>query len=180
MRNFVRIVGWMLACCIIVACTQSHPVSGTLLDGALGTGVLPDAGASFDGPDAASPAPGSSATGSPGLGCVDCQGADLFGLVQFPACCTADKKCGLDFAMVAGAPLCVERDAPGGVDPTCPATMVSMFTLPGCCRPDGTCGALSALVPLGCIGGEIAGLLPGGGGGGSAGSAPMTCTPSPL
>lgn len=177
-RGLVRGAPWALAWGAFVACTESHAVTGTLFDAAIGTGGGADGDAALVGNDAATADPGSNTTGTPALGCVDCQGADLLGLVQFPSCCTTDSKCGLDFAAVAGMPLCLERDAPGNADPTCPAAMASMFSLPGCCRPDGTCGALSTLVPLGCISSDIASLLPGAGGGGGNG-ATQTCTPAP-
>lgn len=183
MRSFVRGVvrraRWTLVCGVLIACTESHAVGGTLLDGAISLGNVADGDVSLDGADAATPDPGSSATGSPGAGCFDCQGADLLGFLQFPPCCTTDDKCGLDFSALAGTPLCMERDAPGSAEPRCPSVMVSTFLLPGCCRPDRTCGVVSTLIPLGCISGDIATLLPGGGGGSGQGgaAAPMTCTP---
>jgi hypothetical protein len=195
----VRRVAWLSWCAAAVAlaaCADSHLVSG-LPDGGMAPSRAPvpiatDRDGSVDGMDPSGGGGSSgSTTGEPvagGIGCISCQPASVFGLLSFPACCTADDQCGLDFEMLAGGPLCIERDAPGTPDSTCPMTMVMGFPLPGCCRPDATCGVQVTLVPLGCISGAIASLLPGGGGGSGgpsggggaepAPASPKSCTPS--
>ena len=98
-------------------------------------------------------------------------------LGDLPPCCTDTNVCGLDLSATAGQPACIERDAPGVEDAACPAAMVGggLLTFPGCCRPDGTCGVLVDLVPLGCVDGELANMLPGGAA--TPGGPPASCSP---
>ncbi len=168
-----------------LGCVGSHDVllapdggflEAILGDGGVVAGAVPSDAAPSTTPTGEAPT-GESPTGqAPAAGCVDCQGADLLGAVQLPSCCTAETRCGLDLEMLAGMALCLERDAPGTPDAACPSAMVMGVALPGCCRPDGTCGVQSLLVPLGCVSGSLlAGLLGGGGDGGDGGGASMRC-----
>ena len=64
-------------------------------------------------------------------------------------CCTEAGKCGLVLPNVG--PECVELNQPGTVDSECPSLEAPGFSFPGCCRPDGNCGVLESVLPLGCI-----------------------------
>lgn len=74
----------------------------------------------------------------------------LLGLLAAQSCCTASRKCGLT-APGAGIVDCLEMNAPGAEDESCPAvTIGGIFPLPGCCGEDGVCGALDTFIGLGC------------------------------
>lgn len=46
---------------------------------------------------------------------------------------------------------CLELEAPGTPNPSCPgATIASFIPLEGCCRPEGICGVQDTLLGLGC------------------------------
>jgi hypothetical protein len=65
------------------------------------------------------------------------------------ACCAsvADSKCG--FVELNS---CLETAQPGALDPACPTLPATpLGTLPGCCRPDGTCGVFDESLGLGCV-----------------------------
>jgi hypothetical protein len=75
---------------------------------------------------------------------------NVFG-VALAGCCTADDKCGLDLASV-GFGGCEESNAPGAANASCPSqTIAGILPLSGCCKPNGTCGALDTFIGLGCI-----------------------------
>ncbi|MCC6216685.1 MAG: hypothetical protein IT376_17625 [Polyangiaceae bacterium] len=111
-------------------------------------------------------------------GTHSCSSLDLAGFITLAACCppSAPDRCGLDTGAIAGlfpvAPGCLERDAPGYPDASCPALNVQGFNFPGCCRPDGWCGNDASLADLGCVftspyGGPPLTKCGGGGSGGS-------------
>jgi len=139
-----------LVCCS-AACSSSHDVagSGQALAGGRG-GTAAEAGrageASLSGGRAGSA--GGSATVS--CGSKTCMGSNVFG-VALPGCCTADGKCGLDLGSV-GFGGCEEANAPGAANAACPSqTIAGILPLSGCCKPNGTCGALDTFLGLGCI-----------------------------
>jgi len=65
------------------------------------------------------------------------------------SCCTEEGRCGLVLPNLG--PQCVELNQPGTVDSECPPLEGPSFNLPGCCRPEGHCGVLESVLPLGCI-----------------------------
>ena len=105
--------------------------------------------------------------------CSPCADAmSMFGTA--PACCTADKKCGVDVSgltgaqgggqgggrgggrgggQTAGAPKCLQQNAPGTLDTNCPAyDYMGVFMIPGCCKANKTCGVMiRMLAPVGCV-----------------------------
>lgn len=93
----------------------------------------------------------------PGPGCVNCQPAPMTPFGDLPPCCTATNRCGLDTSP-GGVPGCVERDAAGVTDPSCP-DWVGSVTRPGCCRYDGMCGAMFMMTPFGCANDPAAATL---------------------
>jgi len=121
----------------------------------------------------------------------DCTSARA--VVYVDPCCTADNTCGVDttYLTMTGAMFkqsCEPKNQPGELNEACPkpaasminvmGTMVSLDALPGCCRPNGTCGvsvnvvtAAGGLLPvadlgLGCVDPES--FFPG--------MAPVPCT----
>ena len=83
-----------------------------------------------------------------------------------PACCTTDNKCGVDISGLAGGQgggqgggrggggtMCLQQNAPGTLDTSCPAyDFMGAFMIPGCCKPNKTCGVMiRMLAPLGCV-----------------------------
>jgi pilus assembly protein FimV len=89
------------------------------------------------------------AGGGTALGCGTCAAANLFGIIMAPACCTTDNKCGLDLTSL-GSAMCVEQNAPGTLDPSCPSGAVMGVMLQGCCRANGECGTQDTYLGLGC------------------------------
>jgi hypothetical protein len=80
--------------------------------------------------------------------------------LPLPACCSNDE-CGyfLDLSGNANIPIeggCQAYGQPGVVDPRCPDLGTLMYShpvgVPGCCRPDGTCGVALDTIGLGCVG----------------------------
>jgi hypothetical protein len=67
------------------------------------------------------------------------------------ACCTTNNKCGATNTANA----CLENNAPGVADPSCPTVSVMFggMTYPqaGCCTPSGKCGGNFAQVSYGCV-----------------------------
>ena len=49
--------------------------------------------------------------------------------------------------------LCLPQNAPGNDTLACPEVdFMGITTIPGCCKPDGTCGiVITMLAPLGCV-----------------------------
>jgi len=95
---------------------------------------------------------GESGSGNTGSTCdVATCPTSSFGL---SSCCTDTGCCGYDATALSAAAGCLEADAPGSADSSCPSAMVTVmgFTvdLPGCCRGDGTCGVMDSFAGLGC------------------------------
>jgi hypothetical protein len=91
------------------------------------------------------------AAGSSTTNCNSCPvPGGLGGLIGAMSCCTTSNVCGLSAAGL-GITECLPLDAPGAEDASCPGVAIAgLIQLPGCCAPDGTCGALDSLVGLGC------------------------------
>jgi hypothetical protein len=119
--------------------------------GAAGTGAAGRIGAAGTGAAGRIGAAGRGGAAGAGtmLSCGTCAPANLFGFLMAPACCTSNNKCGLDLSSL-GSATCVEQNAAGTLDPSCPAASVMGVMLQGCCRPDGTCGAMDTYLGLGC------------------------------
>jgi hypothetical protein len=119
--------------------------------GAAGTGAAGRIGAAGTGAAGRIGAAGrgGAAGGGTMLSCGTCAPANLFGFIMAPACCTSNNKCGLDLSQL-GSATCVEQNAAGTLDPSCPTASVMGVMLQGCCRPDGTCGAMDTYLGLGC------------------------------
>lgn len=143
----------MIAGLALSACVDSHSIPGTR------EGLLADAGGGdgdgdVDMPDAGPPPPSCDP--------AQCEGATSMFLGNAPGCCTEDDLCGLDFS-AAGLAACLERDAPGREDSSCPSTSILGFiNFPGCCAKGGTCGTLvQSVLPLGCVPGDVQIPIPG-------------------
>ncbi len=80
-------------------------------------------------------------------------------------CCTESGRCGLVLPNIGQQ--CVELNQPGTLDSECPDFEGPGFRFPGCCRPEGHCGVLESVLPLGCIAREA--LAP---------DASASCTPN--
>jgi hypothetical protein len=84
-------------------------------------------------------------------------------LGSLAACCPMDQAnaCGGTAAVLMGA--CLTKTA-GTPDPSCPSIVVAggVATLPGCCRPNRTCGADLTGAMLGCNDPTFFGAAPGG------------------
>jgi hypothetical protein len=164
-----RGLGWLL-CIVCVApsgldlgaCTQSHDVDAIerpLVSGVDGevdvvagreaagsSGVTAQAGAGGRAGGLGRAGTGASGASEP---CgASCAAGSLLG-TMLPACCTSDDKCGLDLSAF-GSTSCVEKNAPGSIDTSCPDRSFALFALPGCCRSDGICGGMDTSVGLGC------------------------------
>ncbi|HEX4474219.1 MAG TPA: hypothetical protein VH142_04020 [Polyangiaceae bacterium] len=63
-------------------------------------------------------------------------------LAEAPPCCYAATECG---ALLSSA--CIELNSAGVLDPRCP----SFGSLPGCCKPDDTCGLMATGSAFGCV-----------------------------
>jgi hypothetical protein len=148
----------LLACVVLcgtLACVSSHDVdgSGQALSGgsggAGGQGGRSSAAAGTGGRAAGGAGRGGGAA-AVSCGGATCAGTNIFG-VALAGCCTEDDKCGVDLASV-GFGACQEANAPGNANMACPSqTVAGILPLSGCCKPDGTCGALDNLFGLGCI-----------------------------
>ena len=106
------------------------------------------------------------------------------------ACCTADNQCGVDVTMLTGTAMCVQQNGPGAQSSECPTgDYMGFVSVPGCCKPDGTCGVvIQQLAPLGCVSVDALGGLittmqtsnqQGGRGGRRRNQGTPTCTPVP-
>lgn len=79
----------------------------------------------------------------------------------FPSCCTPSFECGLELAPSTSptypfATGCQALKQPGWLEPGCPDLGELLMSgaqvgLPGCCRPDGTCGIDATQIELGCV-----------------------------
>ncbi len=68
-------------------------------------------------------------------------------------CCQDNDECGTSNPLVPGE--CLPANAPGSLDLSCPEFDAMFQIWPGCCTPDGQCGALSAgMGGLGCVANE--------------------------
>lgn len=99
-------------------------------------------------------------------GVVRCSDVTI-GATTLPACCTgpAGRRCGLDFADVITDGQCVEVNAPGQANTSCPTRSDADGTYRGCCRTDtNSCGILlqSGPVNFGCVDPQIQGFPTGG------------------
>jgi hypothetical protein len=87
------------------------------------------------------------------------------------ACCLASGACGLRSPAFGNR--CLSTHEPGGVDLTCPERRgPNEDELPGCCTPEGQCGAFDRSGDLGCIPPST------GGTGADAGPAPCRYSPA--
>jgi len=157
-NGYRRMLIAYVVCCGALACTSSHDVDGSgqaLVGGTGGAGGTggSQAGRAGIAGGGGRPAGGSGRGGAAAVSCggASCAGTNIFG-VALPGCCTTDEKCGVDLASVGFAATCQEANAPGKANPACPSqTVAGILPLSGCCKPDGTCGALDNLFGLGCI-----------------------------
>jgi hypothetical protein len=62
-------------------------------------------------------------------------------LATFEPCCSDDDRCGFISPPPTGTGKCVATHNPGAIDPSCPAIARPYSSFPGCCTPNGTCGA---------------------------------------
>ena len=86
---------------------------------------------------------GSSGGGDIQCGNNDCFDTNIIGVGMLSACCAAGgARCGLDADPLFAGAGCIELDAPGNIDQSCPTLNVGMGIppQPGCCLPGGTCG----------------------------------------
>jgi hypothetical protein len=157
-------MNWVCACTLLwlvgfaSACTKSHDTlraddSDSSVDegseaGRGGRGV---AGGSGGRGGAGSDAGEAGQAAAPGGDCGACPEPEGIGVFLGAAsCCTESNTCGLTLAAL-GVAACFELDAPGTETADCPSAMLGQgFTLPGCCTPDGICGALDEFLGLGC------------------------------
>lgn len=157
---------------VIVAggCSKSHDVE---LDGSGLDGSGPDAGGTGgEGGEGGAGSGGEGGTGGAVPECVvsECDPApDLPLPIPIDTCCTAQELCGLSTAFIGGGE-CLERDAPGTMDSSCPSRSMMGLTAAGCCKEDGTCGVMDTFIGFGCIDFMGSGQACGGGQGGSGGA----------
>lgn len=169
---------------LVVGCSSDDVDADPIDDGAGGTGGVdtPDASteepdAADDEPDAADPDANDDDPFDPGseeCGTATCEGVGSEQFSVAGCCVDADTEaCGLmvpGFVFGGDDDICMERDQPGNLDPSCgelPLDLPPPLTasLPGCCLPAGTCGfstegSLVAQlgVNLGCVDPAEAGL----------------------
>jgi hypothetical protein len=165
----------------LAGCSKSHDVDTTPIVGfpktanggdIVGGGVVVGApGTSGTGGSRAGGTGGVGTGGTPGTvpggpvshdvsACMPCQAAmGLTGTIE--ACCTVDKKCGLDLSSMNPQAGCVQQNAPGTQTMSCPtASYMGFVTIPGCCGADGRCGlVIQQLAPLGCVKESVVGPL---------------------
>jgi hypothetical protein len=100
-----------------------------------------DAGQTTDAADSPSPPPPAPTTCDPAA----CAPSPLPVLT---ACCDPENRCGFAFGET-----CIASGQEGTIDAACPAVdLFGFLTLPGCCRPDGSCGALEdQIFNFGCF-----------------------------
>ncbi len=158
------------ACGAVVACGgdsssdgDNGGSGGTLTSG--GTGGMGGSGGTAGAPGGSggtagtggNGAAGSGATGGTGAGGAgggggsvmcgteNCTDYNIF-TFNIPACCPdgIDNKCGVDVSQAEqfiGITGCVEENAPGDPDSSCPTyAPVQQVSFPGCCLPSGVCG----------------------------------------
>ena len=111
---------------------------------------------------------GAGGRGAAGTGaapsCGNCPEPPLLAaFIGAESCCAAGNVCGLT-AATAELAECQPLAAPGEENESCPEVVIGgLLPLPGCCREDGTCGALDSILGLGCAR--------------ASGGATMSCTP---
>ena len=150
LRRHARCLAWVCLAvgffAVCAACTASHDVEANGQTSAGGSADSASAGSSARAGSGASAGAGAASCGD----ASDCEDANLFG-TPVPGSCTSDGKCGMDLSGFGLGTGCAELDAPGVQDSACPSQSIGgFFTLQGCCRPDGTCGAMDTFVGLGC------------------------------
>jgi hypothetical protein len=112
--------------------------------------------------------------------CGSCENVVAEG-ITFVGCCLPDGACGVNSANAVGWTSgsnhtrgipdgCLPRDQIGVPDTTCPGQFAPIVDMPGCCRPDGTCGVEIGILHLGCV--QSVDLV-------SGAPAPDTCVYSP-
>ena len=153
---------FVFACVItgmLGACTKSHDVLAAGQSLAATPGNTAGSGASGSGAGGSGlgtgGAGGKGSAGSASAACDSCQAGGISGIITLPPCCAKNAAgadvCGLDVSQVLKSASCLERNAPGTADTTCPiSTQMMGITLQGCCRPDGTCGSMDTFLGLGC------------------------------
>lgn len=129
--------------------------------------VLSDAGADATPAADALPAPpredGSAPAPRPvACGAKACSPSRYEGVIDLPACCTAEKTCGLDLVPLGALrpvpDTCTAPGAPGTPSDDCEAVLTGdpdggpSAVYQGCCRPNATCGVFVKLgdLDLGC------------------------------
>lgn len=162
----------VVCACSLFACTKSHDVAATALslqdggvlpgddgdDGNAGTKADKDKDAGQVGvgkPDTGVGSAGKGGSGGGGNSCVAtaCDAAPMLPIpgIMIGTCCTTDDKCGFDVSQLGMGEACLEQDAPGDLDPSCPpVSFMGIVDMAGCCRPDGTCGSQDTFLGLGC------------------------------
>ena len=85
--------------------------------------------------------------------------------IAAPCCAGGGTACGLDPERLFGSVMvdCVELGQPGVPHASCPAHEPPQppydgTSLPGCCRPDGSCGLQDDITGLGCIEASLFGI----------------------
>lgn len=142
---------------------QSPPNTGNSAGGA--SGATADAAAarknSSGGRSNAGTAAGGAGPGSTSATCGACEDVMREGY-RFAGCCLADGTCGVDASFAAQwaqnndhtlgiSGGCQPRDQAGVLDSACSSEQAGVDLLPGCCRPDGTCGVDLGILHLGCV-----------------------------
>ncbi|MCB9585165.1 MAG: hypothetical protein H6718_07190 [Polyangiaceae bacterium] len=104
-------------------------------------------------------AAGAGGTGGGGGGSVMCgtENCNDYSILGFniPACCPdgIDNQCGVDVSQAEqfiGITGCVQENAPGDLDSSCPAySPVAQLSFPGCCLPSGVCGNVADISAFG-------------------------------
>jgi len=145
---------------VIAGCAKSHDVEG------VDSGVSGEGGAGEGGTG------GTGGTGGGSSGCVvsECEEAPMLPLpIPIDSCCTDSDLCGLSTSFIGGGE-CMQRDAPGPLDPSCPAQSMMGFMAAGCCTEAGVCGVKDTFIGFGCIDFMGSGQACGGGNGGNGGN----------
>jgi hypothetical protein len=139
---------------VLSACTESHDVEATSGEegGSGGSRAQSGSGGGGRGGSGTSTAGGNANAGGSGAAAtVECGGSMCMGNAFAMACCTTDKKCGLDLSAVGFGSGCSELNAPGTANTACPSqNLMGFLMFDGCCKPDGTCGVLDTIAGLGC------------------------------
>ena len=162
-RAYLSALALLLAASAIAGCHKAHDVDE--IYGGVYVGDNGGDGDSGDGDGDGGDGDGDSGDGDSGDGdtgdgdgttpnpdafCLpsDCPGPSFFVMLGDPsaeACCTIDDLCGV---RLMGN--CLENDAPGQTDPSCPDESIMGMSFTGCCKENGKCGVELQQVGLGC------------------------------